>query len=51
MTKAILYQPNMTTDLKQDSKEQLKTLGYQFSAEMKFIIIMCPIQMNEDWSV
>ena len=48
MTKAILYQPNMTTDLTQDSKEQLKTLGYQFSAEMKFIIIMCPIQMNVD---
>ena len=28
----------MTTDLKQDSNEQFKTLGYQFSAAMKFIV-------------
>ena len=42
-----LYQSSMTTDLKQDSNEQLKTLGYQFSVAMKFII-MSPIQMNVD---
>ena len=40
----------MTTDLKQDSKEQLKTLGYQFSEPMKFIV-MSPIQMNMNWGV
>ena len=38
----------MTTDLKQDSNEQLKTLGYQISQAMEFIIIMSAIQISVD---
>ena len=32
-----MFQPNKPRDVKQDSKEQFKTTGYQFSAKIEFI--------------
>ena len=43
----------MPSDVKQDSKEQLKTPGYQFfSYNMEFnLSTRTLIQMNADWDV
>ena len=32
-----MFSPNKPHDVKQDSKEQFKTTGYQFSAKIEFL--------------
>ena len=32
-----MFPPSKPSDVKQDSKKQFKTTGYQFSAEIEFI--------------
>ena len=32
-----MFPPSKPTDVKQDSKEQFKTTGYQFSAKTEFL--------------
>ena len=35
-----MFLPSKPSDVKQDSKEQIETIGYQFSAEIEFIQVL-----------